>query len=174
MSIFLTSALLIISMIAMTEGAGDRSASTSTGCTTYFGMLDHADTKENNKRKTFKPNVENISNTLKVTGGATFSNTSVALVVGNEVLCMAKTGSSDDCGMRNEALTGTMKFVISDNIIVEVPFKDVFFFTDNKCVIQLVSYNVGTHETLLKINDVDFKITATDKKISPKACTMKM
>uniref|UniRef100_A0A914KTH9 Effector protein n=1 Tax=Meloidogyne incognita TaxID=6306 RepID=A0A914KTH9_MELIC len=120
MSIFLTSALLIISIIAMTEGAGDRSASTSTGCTTYFGMLDHADTKENNKRKTFKPNDKTKSNTLQVTGGAMFSNTSVALVVGDKALCMAKTGSSDDCGMRYDALTGTMKFIISDNITVEV------------------------------------------------------
>nr|AAQ10015.1 putative esophageal gland cell secretory protein 1 [Meloidogyne incognita] len=174
MSIFLTSALLIISLIAMTEGAGDRSASTSTGCTTYFGMLDHADTKENNKRKTFKPNDKTISNTLQVIGGTKFSNTSVALVVGDEVLCMAKTGGSGDCGMRYDALTGSMKFIISDNIIVEVPFEGVFFFTDNKCVIQLVGYDIKTNITLLKINDVDFKIVPTDKKISPKACTMKM
>lgn len=83
-------------------------------------MLDHADTKENNKRKTFKPNDKTKSNTLQVTGGAMFSNTSVALVVGDKALCMAKTGSSDDCGMRYDALTGTMKFIISDNITVEV------------------------------------------------------
>ncbi|KAL7079681.1 hypothetical protein ACQ4LE_001854 [Meloidogyne hapla] len=182
MAIFyqLTSALLIISMafIAINEGMmGNRSGSTgtaSTGCTTHYGRLEHVDNMENLKKREFIPNVKNATNTLEVSGGETFKIKKVALVADNKVLCQTETNNSGGCGNVDTALTGSLKFYIGENIVVEVPFINAYFFTGNKCVILLKDYNIDTHVTMLAINGVNFKITPTDTKTVPKACTITM
>ncbi|KAL7079682.1 hypothetical protein ACQ4LE_001855 [Meloidogyne hapla] len=159
MAIFfqLTSALLIISMafIAINEGMNTESrsgSSSSTGCTKYYGKIEHMPGTA--KNIVWKPSTDGEKNLVLAKGMKGLE--SVALQVGTQK-CTATPSTPGKCQINGNSLNGQMIFSFSNKQIV-VDFKQAPIFSGDKCVIEIVDYDIETHETKIKINGSGFKI----------------
>ncbi|CAK5108629.1 unnamed protein product [Meloidogyne enterolobii] len=168
MALLYTSTLLIISLafIAISEGTGDRKASTSS-CK-EVGTLIHLGDKD--KIPPARANKPDVQNTLKMSGNAqTFKTTQVTLNVDNQEPCTVKINNGETkCKITGDELNGKLIFETEKGTEITVPFKDAKLFSGNKCVIELVNYDKETHETKLKINGNDFVIKKKDGTVSTK------
>ncbi|KAL7079354.1 hypothetical protein ACQ4LE_001164 [Meloidogyne hapla] len=169
MAIFtkITYAFLIISMafIAINEGMNNRSGSstsTNTDCMRY-GTLIHVGDKKNLQAP--KPNNPGVENLLKMTGSEVFKNSQVTLKVDNQSPCTVTNNSEIKCKITGDKLNGNLIFTTAKGTKITVPFANAPLFSENKCIIELGQYNIGTHETKLKINEDMFMITVKNGKM---------
>ncbi|CAK5108600.1 unnamed protein product [Meloidogyne enterolobii] len=138
MAIFFTSTLLIISIIATTEGMKtNRSASTSDSiqaqkdCEVIYGMFVpvagsrmHGDAKD-----AMKKNNPSLTNKLIVSGGS--SKYSVTLQVKNQPNCVAQNDKIPvECQIKGDKLSGKLIYDIENGLSVHVPFENTPIFVD--------------------------------------------
>nr|CAD2185528.1 unnamed protein product [Meloidogyne enterolobii] len=180
MATFFTSTLLIISIIATSEGMNtNRSASTSDSlqtqkdCKVIYGMFVpvagsrmHGDAKN-----AMKKNNPSLTNKLIVSGGN--SKYSVTLQVENQPKCVAQNnGTPVECQIQGDKLSGKLIYDIENGPSVYVPFKDTPIFVGNKSEIVLDGYDMKDHKLTLSMNKVKLMIEPTNKQIV-KACGAK-
>ncbi|KAL7079622.1 hypothetical protein ACQ4LE_001727 [Meloidogyne hapla] len=153
-----------MAFIAINEGMNtNRSgSSTSTDCMRY-GTLIHVGDKKNLKAP--KPNNPDVENLLKMTGDDLFKNSQVTLKVGNQSPCTVTNNSETKCKITGDKLNGNLIFTTAKGTKISVPFANAPLFSENKCIIELGQYNIGTHETKLKINGEMFMITVKNNKV---------
>uniref|UniRef100_A0A915M774 Uncharacterized protein n=1 Tax=Meloidogyne javanica TaxID=6303 RepID=A0A915M774_MELJA len=140
-----TSTLLIISLafIAIAEGTGDRNASASSPGCMQVATLIHI-----GEIRAAKANKPGVQNTLKMSGNAQiFKTTQVTLQVAGQEPCTVK---------------------INNGTEISASFEQAKLFSENKCVIELDTYNKETHETKLKINGNNFMIKKKEGSVSIK------
>nr|CAD2159706.1 unnamed protein product [Meloidogyne enterolobii] len=179
MAIFFTSTLLIISIIATSEGMNtNRRASTSDSlraqkdCKVIYGMFVPVAGSEmhGDAKSAMKPNNPIVPNKLTVSGGN--SKYSVTLQVENQPKCVAQNdGNPVECQIQGDKLSGKLIYDIENGPSVNVPFKDTPIFVGNKCEIVFVDYDKD-HKLTLFMNKVKLMISPTDKQIV-KACGVK-
>uniref|UniRef100_A0A915NEQ5 Uncharacterized protein n=1 Tax=Meloidogyne floridensis TaxID=298350 RepID=A0A915NEQ5_9BILA len=168
MALLFTSTLLIISLafIAIAEGTGDRKASTSS-CK-EVGTLIHVGDKD--KILPAKANKPGVQNTLKMSGNAQiFKTTQVTLQVAGQEPCTVKINNGETkCKITGDELNGKLIFKTEKGTEISASFEQAKLFSENKCVIELDTYNKETHETKLKINGNNFMIKKKEGNVSIK------
>ncbi|CAK5115188.1 unnamed protein product [Meloidogyne enterolobii] len=178
MAIFFTSTLLIISIIATSEGMNtNRSASTSDSlqtqkdCKVIYGMFVPVAGSRMHGDAKMMANNPNSSNQLIVSGGK--SKYSVTLQVENQPKCVAQNnGTPVECQIHGDKLSGKLIYDIENGPSVYVPFKDTPIFVGNKSEIVLDGYDMKDHKLTLSMNKVKLMIEPTNKQIV-KACGAK-
>uniref|UniRef100_A0A915LKT8 Protein kinase domain-containing protein n=2 Tax=Meloidogyne TaxID=189290 RepID=A0A915LKT8_MELJA len=113
----------------------------------------------------YAQNQPGVVNKLIVTGGTT--KYSITLKEGNNKCTAPNNGQEIECQLSGKKLTGELIFTFSNRMEIVVPFKEVPFFAGNKCQINLVDYNRGTHETIIEINGVKVKIVLDEENKIP-------
>ncbi|CAK5103939.1 unnamed protein product [Meloidogyne enterolobii] len=127
------------------------------------------DNKMHAPTNNYAQNQPGEANKLIVTGGTT--KYSITLKEGNNKCTAPNDGQEVECQLSGKKMTGELIFSFSNGMEIEVPFKEVPFFAGNKCQINLVDYNRGTHETIIEINGVKVKIVLDEEnKIPIQAC----
>ncbi|KAF7635713.1 hypothetical protein Mgra_00004805 [Meloidogyne graminicola] len=166
--------IISLTIISITKGMNNlnNSSSSINSCNIYYGNIEHIKNNSKEEQINFKPNISGKMNVLNVLGNnPLFNQTVVALQIGENDLCSASIGKPGNCGTNQVSLTGNLKFIVSEKIVIEVPVKNAYFFTNNQCNIELENYDNTTHVMNLKINGMEFQITPTGKnKVDPMAC----
>uniref|UniRef100_A0A915P1S3 Uncharacterized protein n=1 Tax=Meloidogyne floridensis TaxID=298350 RepID=A0A915P1S3_9BILA len=141
----------------------------STGTCIVGKFVPIEDNKMHASPPNYAQNQPGVVNKLIVTGGTT--KYSITLKEGNNKCTAPNNGQEIECQLSGKKLTGELIFTFSNGMEIVVPFKEVPFFAGNKCQINLVDYNRGTHETIIEINGVKVKIVLDEEnKIPIQAC----
>nr|CAD2159710.1 unnamed protein product [Meloidogyne enterolobii] len=170
MAIFFTSTLLIISLLGITEGVNtgipSGSSSSSTGCVTYMGQIEHMpgdseniQWKENTNGEAhliLKKSIEGLDKVTLIIEGKT---------------CSASLNKPGTCQIDDQAHAGQLIFETAKAKIV-VEFGEAQIFSGNMCEIEIMNYARDTYETKIKINGGEFKITPVSAPM-PVPCTFK-
>nr|AAN08585.1 putative esophageal gland cell secretory protein 19 [Meloidogyne incognita] len=166
-ALLFTSTLLIISLafIAIAEGTGDRNASASSpGCMQVATLIHIGEIRP------AKANKPGVQNTLKMSGNAQiFKTTQVTLQVAGQEPCTVKINNGETkCKITGDELNGKLIFKTEKGTEISASFEQAKLFSENKCVIELDTYNKETHETKLKINGNNFMIKKKEGSVSIK------
>uniref|UniRef100_A0A915N8A3 Uncharacterized protein n=1 Tax=Meloidogyne javanica TaxID=6303 RepID=A0A915N8A3_MELJA len=147
-ALLFTSTLLIISLafIAIAEGTGDRNASASSpGCMQVATLIHIGE---------IRPAKANKPVTLQVAG---------------QEPCTVKINNGETkCKITGDELNGNLIFKTEKGTEISASFEQAKLFSENKCVIELDTYNKETHETKLKINGNNFMIKKKEGSVSIK------
>ena len=170
MAILFTSTLLIISLLGITEGVNtgipSGSPSTSTGCVSYMGQIEHMPGNSENI-----PWKKNTSGAAHLILKKSIEGLNRVTLIFEDKTCSASLNIPGTCQIDDQAHAGKLIFEISKAKIV-VDFGEAQIFSENKCEIEIMNYARDTYETKIKINGGEFKITPVSAPM-PVPCTFK-